>query len=66
MRLLALMVLLASYSAYGEEPDNYCNDAEANRQWATLLPYSYELQTTSYTSSHFPWDSAAEELCFPV
>ena len=28
MRLLALMVLLASYSAHGDEPDNYCNAAD--------------------------------------
>ncbi len=37
MRLLALMVLLASCSVHGEEPDNYCNDAETNQQWARLL-----------------------------
>jgi len=37
MRLLALMVLMASCSAHGDEPDNYCNDAEINQQWARLL-----------------------------
>ena len=37
MRLLALMVLLASYSAYGDEPDNYCNDAEINQKWTRLF-----------------------------
>ncbi len=37
MRLIALMVLLASCSAHGGEPDNYCIDAEANQQWARLL-----------------------------
>ncbi len=37
MRLLALMVLLASYSVHGDEPDNYCNDAENNQQWTRLL-----------------------------
>ncbi len=37
MRLLALMVLLASCSAHGDDPDNYCNDAEINQQWTRLL-----------------------------
>ena len=37
MRLLALMVLLASCSVHGEEPDNYCNDAETNQHWTRLL-----------------------------
>ncbi len=37
MRLLALMVLLASYSAHGDEPDNYCNDAEINQKWTRLF-----------------------------
>ncbi len=37
MRLLALMLLLASYSAHGDEPDNYCNDAEINQQWTRLF-----------------------------
>jgi len=37
MRLLAFMALLASCSVHGEEPDNYCNDPEANQQWARLL-----------------------------
>ena len=37
MRLLALMVLLASCSAHGDDPDNYCNDAEINQQWTKLL-----------------------------
>ncbi len=23
--------------AHGDKPDNYCNDAEANQQWARLL-----------------------------
>ena len=37
MRLLALMIFLASCSVHGDESDNYCNDAEVNQQWATLL-----------------------------
>ncbi len=37
MRLLALMVLLASCSVHGEEPDNYCLDPEVNQQWTRLL-----------------------------
>ena len=37
MRLLALMVLLTSYSVHGDESDNYCNDAEINQQWTRLL-----------------------------
>ena len=37
MRLIALMVLLASYSAHGDEPDNYCNDAEVNQKWTRLF-----------------------------
>ena len=37
MRLLALMVLLASCSAHGDEPDNYCNDPEINQQWTRLF-----------------------------
>jgi len=37
MRLIALMVLLASYSAHGDEPDNYCNDAEINQKWTRLF-----------------------------
>ncbi len=37
MRLLALMVLLASCSVYGEEPDNYCLDAEVNQKWTRLF-----------------------------
>ncbi len=37
MRLLALIVSLASCSAHGDDPDNYCNDAEINQQWTRLL-----------------------------
>ncbi len=37
MRLQALMVLLASCSVHGDEPDNYCNDPEINQQWTRLL-----------------------------
>ena len=37
MRFLALMVILTSCSVHGDEPDNYCNDAETNQQWARLF-----------------------------
>ncbi len=37
MRLLALMVILASCSAHGEERDNYCLDAEVNQKWTRLF-----------------------------
>ena len=37
MRLLALMIFLASCSAHADEPDNYCNDPKINQQWTRLL-----------------------------
>ncbi|MCI0400760.1 MAG: hypothetical protein L0Z68_05610 [Gammaproteobacteria bacterium] len=37
MRLIALVALLVSHPAFADEPDNYCNDAESNQQWARLL-----------------------------